>query len=220
MNKYTHKNGVAIERLENGTFVATVTQKPGKVFRSPSGMHWCWDDGGEMTVYARILRAAWYGWAAQSTPTPDPDGLTPNERKALDGAIRDAKDGKAVYLKTERYKKMDRLTQMAGVYASSRESGKVFASYYDPSHPANRYDVLWDAATGERTVPEPVTYTRLVKDWPDGMYVSGSTHRAAVLNGSALYSHGGGAWERSTDLYHKYTRVGDFDPSVLFEGGA
>jgi hypothetical protein len=143
MNKYTHKNGVTIERLENGTFVSTNPSSGHGLCRSNDGFNWVRADGkcSDTLRGTADARAAWYGWAAQS------------------------------------------------------------------SNPASK---------------KPVTYTGPVKDWPDGIYKSpNSVFVVAVQGGRGLLRHRAEkTWEMCNEVGYKYTRVGAFDPSVLFEGGA
>lgn len=144
MNEYTHKNGVTIRRLPIGVFEATTTEEPGEVFRSPDGVHWCWDDGDEMTVYTMELRAAWFAWAGQD------DGLI------------------------------------------------------------------------EVPEPEPVTYTGPIKDWPLGLFVLPGSGQQIIHTGDGRgvsISNGSSSVEINMFVVRDWIRVGDFDPSVLFESG-
>ena len=227
-NPYTHPNGVTIERLASGSFKATHPDWP-HVLRSQTGTTW-YDPDGRFIYDAsqdRAALAAWYGWeqANEITTTPDPDGLTPTKRKAVEGAIRDAKDGKAVRLVADKCRVMHEITSRAGVYsADTSNKGYVFTHTFEPPHSA-KYDVIWNAATGERTVPkpEPETYTGPISEWPVGLYErnDGKAQIAHIGEGQGLYRDSGGSVGLliMTTTANTYTRIGDLDLSLLFTGG-
>ena len=224
--KYTHDNGVTIERLASGALEARHDDWPSPV-RSPNGVLWFASNGflEPGHVCGLSIREALYAFVG--LPGEEGDGDADSRSRYKGGALVVFAD--------------DTMTPIAGYLDTWNDHYAIISRTDTGDEYTVRHDEVIvldpDAMFGQEGqsggIPkddaEPETYTGRVEDWPDGVYEevanSDCQHEprlVIVQDGRAFCSRICRIWYRiygaELGVDTKFARVGDFDPAVLFGG--
>jgi len=149
----TQTNNIQCELINGIGFFA---EADGVEYRSTDGVNWLRSNGkhpgNQMLIALRTAAFEAMGKARDKQDTPDPlADLTPEERKAVEGALRDAGKGLRAGVEFKLYGRMKAVARLSGL--SDEDWKHSMGDPFNPDAPGWQcYSVVWDTRTGTRTV--------------------------------------------------------------------